>query len=187
MWPATTVVSATRNRKGVKTLMVLLASEFDKSRFLKAADLQKEKKFRVSKVTVEVLGQGNDKERKPVVWFTNDERGLVLNKTNRHTLKDAFGDNMEAWVGKIIIVFPTMTDIRGKPTPALRVRIPPPKQATMTGNGQAAPQPKPEPPAPSKPTVEQQLDEFGQSQLSEKKPSIADDLDDEIPSDGARA
>jgi len=159
--------------------MVLLASEFDKSRFLKDADLDKEKKFRISKVTAEVLGQGDDKERKPIVWFTNDERGLVLNKTNLRALQGAFGDNMEAWVGKVVVVFPTMVDMRGKMTPALRVRIPAPKQTTIAGHGQAAPQPKPASPAPSKSAAEQ-LDEFGQSQLSEK-PSIADDLDDEIP------
>jgi len=161
--------------------MVLLASEFDKSRFLKAADLDKEKKFRISKVTAEVLGQGDSKERKPIVWFTNDEHGLVLNKTNLRALKDAFGDNMEAWAGKVIVVFPTMTDLRGKMTAALRVRIPPPKQTAMAGNGQAAamsPQPKSALPAPSKSTAEQ-LDEFGQSHSSEK-PDIADDLNDEI-------
>jgi hypothetical protein len=163
--------------------MVLLASEFDKSRFFKAVDLEKEKKLRISKVTVEVLGMGDDKERKPVVWFTNDERGLVLNKTNLRALQGKFGDNMEAWAGKIITVFPTMTDLRGKLTAALRVRIPPPKQATTAGNGQAVPQPKPASPAVS--TVEQ-LDEFSQPQSSEK-PSIAEDLDDEIPSEGVRA
>jgi len=164
--------------KGGEKGMVLLASEFDKSRFLKAADLDKEKKFRVSKVTVEVLGQGDNKERKPIVWFTNDERGLVLNKTNLRALKEAFGDNMEAWAGKVVVVFPTMTDLRGRMTPALRVRVPPPKQATMAGNGQAAPQPKPATPAPPKSTTEQ-LDEFGQSQSSEK-PSLSEDLNDEI-------
>ena len=68
----------------------------------------------------------------------------------------------------IIIVFPTHTDYAGKTVGALRVRMPPPKQATM-GNGQptgakevldsfaAPPEPKPEP-----------------------KPPLKDDLDDEI-------
>ena len=85
-------------------------------------------------------------EKKLVVWFTNDERGLVLNKTNNRTIRGAFGDPVADWVGKIIIVFPMMTDVRGKMTPALRVRIPPPKQATAapqqpvtSGNGAAAP------------------------------------------------
>ena len=113
---------------------------FDKSRFLKAADLSGEKKFRIKSVSVEEIGT-DKKERKPVIWFTNDERGLALNLTNLRTLSGAFGDNMEAWAGKIIVMFPTMVDMRGKMVPALRVRIPPPKQAS--GNGQTVSAPKP--------------------------------------------
>jgi hypothetical protein len=142
--------------------VVLLASEFDKSRFLKAADLDGEKKFRIKNVTAETVGMGDEKERKPVVWFTNDERGLLLNKTNLRSLAGAFGDNMEAWVGKIIVVFSTMTDLRGKMVSALRLRIPPPKQATA-GNGQAATAPATEP------------------VQTPAKPSSAINLDDEIP------
>ena len=59
----------------------------------------------------------------------------MLNKTNNRTLRGAFGDAADGWVGKIIVVFPTMADFRGKMGPALRVRIPPPKQAS----GRAAP------------------------------------------------
>jgi hypothetical protein len=141
--------------------MVLLASAYDQSRFFKAADLTQEKKLRIKEVTEESVG--DEKKRKPVLWFTNDERGLVLNTTNRHTLMGAFGDNMEAWAGKIIVMFPTMTDLRGKMVPALRVRIPPPKQATA-GNGQAAAKPaRSEPPPPPPATT-----------------TLADDLDDEI-------
>jgi hypothetical protein len=151
---------------------MLLASQFDKSRFLKAADLDGEKKFRIKSVSVEEIG--DKKERKPVLWFTNDERGLVLNTTNRHTLSGAFGDNMEAWAGKIIVVFPTMVDMKGKMVPGLRVRIPAPKQATA-GNGQAA--------APARP--KSTLDAFaGETEPPAKpaaKPSLTDELDDEIP------
>ena len=76
-------------------------------------------------------------EKKLVVWFTNDERGLVLNKTNNRTIRGAFGDDTADWIGKIIVVFPTMTDFRGKMTPALRVRIPPPKQASSGSSATA--------------------------------------------------
>ena len=69
--------------------------------------------------------------------------------------------------------FPTMVDMRGKMTPALRVRIPPSKGGN--GPGVAVP-PQPPPPTPS---AQQQLDEFGQAQ-SPEKPSLSDDLDDEI-------
>ena len=83
--------------------MVLLASNFDKSKYLKAADLDKEKKFRIKSATDEVVGMGDDKEHRLVLWFTNDERGLVLNRTNIRILREAFGDAVDSWVGKIIV------------------------------------------------------------------------------------
>jgi hypothetical protein len=113
--------------------MVLLASSYDQSRFLKAQDLPAEKKLRVKTVTEEEVGLGKDKERKLVVWFTNDNRGLVLNRVNNRTLRGAYGDVCDSWAGKVIAVFPTMAEFRGTMKPALRVRILPPK-----GNGQPA-------------------------------------------------
>src|SRR4029453_13752400 len=104
--------------------MVLLASNYDQSRFLKAQDLTAEKKFRIKNVTEEEIGIGKDKERKLVVWFTNDARGLVLNRVNNRTIRGAFGDTCESWTGKIIIAFPTMADSPGRMKPALRGRIP---------------------------------------------------------------
>jgi hypothetical protein len=160
--------------------MVLLASTYDQSRFLNAADLQCEKKFRIKSVTEELIGA--EKERKLVVWFTNDKRGLVLNKTNNRTIRAAFGDAVDGWVGKIIIIFPTMVDMRGKLTPALRVRIPPPKQAggiaavspsnpPQSGNGAATPAPAP--------TTTALVDD---PELADEPPkSVGDELEDEIP------
>jgi hypothetical protein len=150
--------------------MVLLASAYDQSRYFKAAVLEREKKLRIKAVTEESIGIGAEKEKKLVVWFTNDERGLVLNKTNNRTLRGAFGDDCAGWVGKVIVLFPTTDEFRGKMGPALRVRIPPPK-----GNGQTAAQPKP----PTDPP-----DEAVEPKQSSKKPaaqpSLSDELDDEI-------
>jgi hypothetical protein len=155
---------------------MLLASDYDKSKYLKASDLDHEKKFRIKTVTEEELGVGKDKEKKLVVWFTTDERGLVLNKTNNRTLRGAFGDPVAGWVDKVIVVFPTEVDVRGKMGPALRVRIPPPKKPTATaepaqpvkssGNGAAA--------APPPPAVDPEL-------APDPKLSAADEMDDEIP------
>ena len=166
--------------------MVLLASSFDKSKYLKAADLEKEKKFRIKSATDEVVGMGDDKERKLILWFTNDDRGLLMNRTNIRVLRDAFGDTVDSWVGKIIVVYPTSVDFRGKLVPALRVRIPPVKQpAAASGNGAAA----------AAPSVKQQLDAFGLPPASpqattamladpeladEPKKSLAEEMDDEI-------
>ena len=151
---------------------MVLASDFDKSKYLCAEDLKSEKKFRIKAVTVEAVGTGSEKEEKLVVWFTNDKRGLVLNKTNNRTLRGAFGDDVSGWKDKIISLFSTMVDLRGKMVGGLRVRIPP-----KGGNSQAvAAPPQPSPPTPS---ARRQLDEFGQAQPREK-PSLSDDLDDEI-------
>ena len=93
-------------------------------------------------------GQDGKAEKKLLVWFTNSEQGLPLNKTNLRTLQGAFGDDTADWKGKVIVIFPTMTDFRGKMAPALRVRIPPPKQPdaaaapqqpVTSGNGASAP------------------------------------------------
>ena len=161
--------------------MALLASTYDQSRFLKAADLKGEKKFRIKNVTEELVGTEAQKEKKLVVWFTNDERGLVLNKTNNRAIRGAYGDDTAGWVGKIIAVFPTMVDMRGKMTPALRVGIPPPKQGTaaapapeavQSGNGAAAVAPTQKLMAAA-PPVDPELED------DPVKP-LADELNDEI-------
>jgi hypothetical protein len=171
------------NTKTQEADMVLLASNYDQSRFLNAVDLAGEKKFRIKEVTEEEVGQDKDKTKKLVVWFTNDKRGLVLNKTNNRTLRGAFGDDCSNWKDKIVVVFPTMVDLRGRMVPGLRVRIPAPKQA---GNGAAQAKPAPAPvddnleippslkresPKPKNP-VDPELDEL---------PVSASDPDDEIP------
>ena len=154
--------------------MTLLASDYDKSKYLKATDLEREKKFRIKGTSEEVFEDHDKKEKKLTVWFTNDERGLVLNKINNHTIRGAYGDPLAGWVGKIIVIFPTLADNRGKITPALRVRIPPPKQPTVTtappqqpatsGNGapaKAAPPADPElEPDPVKSAAEEMDDEI---------------------------
>ncbi len=121
--------------------MVVLASSYDESRYFKAADLAAEKKLRIKNVTEEQIGMDKDKEQKLVVWFTNDKHGLILNRVNNRTIRSAFGDAVDGWTGKIIVVFPTMAEFRGKMGPALRVRIPPPKQPTTAPA--APPQPSP--------------------------------------------
>jgi hypothetical protein len=141
--------------------MVLLASKYDQSQFFKTEELATEKKLKIKNVTEQEVGVGKDKEWRLVVWFTNDPRGLILNKTNNRTLRGAFGDDTAGWSGKIIILFPTQAEFRGQMTPGIRVRIPPPK-----GDGQAAAQPATPPPAPPK--------------VEPTEIDVDDDLNDEI-------
>ena len=123
--------------------MPLLASSYDQSKYFKAQDITAEKKLKIKAVTEEEIGVGKDKEKKLVVWFTNDPRGLVLNRVNNRTLRGAFGDPVSGWIGKIIIAFPTQDEFRGRMVPVIRLRIPPRKQGA---NGQTAAKPPPVPP-----------------------------------------
>jgi hypothetical protein len=161
-------------------ILMLLASQYDKSKYLKAADLDHEKKFRIKAVTEEMIGQDRDKEKKLVVWFTNDERGLVLNRINNRAIRGAFGDDVAGWANKIIVVFPTTAEFRGKMGPALRVRIPPPKQA---GQAEAVPKPSPKPSSSGNgAAVTAKAEKAADDPEVEPDPvpSLADDLKDEI-------
>ena len=162
--------------------MVLLASDYDKSRFLKADGFDGDRKFRIKTVSEEIVGAGADKEQKLVVWFTNDERGLVLNRVNNRTLRGAFGDDTAGWAGKVIIIFPMMVEMHGKMVPGLRVRIPPPKH-----DGQAVAAPKPKPSgngqtavAKPKPSVREEHDDIDASP-AQSQTTDADEFDDEVP------
>jgi hypothetical protein len=150
---------------------MLLASTYDESRYFRAADLAAEKKLRIKNVTEEQIG--TDKDKDLVVWFANDKRGLVLNRTNNRTIRGAFGDPVDGWTNKVIVLFPTQADFRGRMVPALRVRIPAPKQAA--GNGQTVAKSKAATPKP--PVADDQLDdEVSATPQSE----TAVDFDDEI-------
>src|SRR6516165_10232480 len=109
--------------------MVLLASKYDQSRFFRAEDLTWDKMLRIKSVTEEMIGQGAGQQKKLVVWFTNNPKGLALNRTNNRTIRGAYGDDVAGWIGKLIELFRTKADFRGELVDALRVRIPPPKQA----------------------------------------------------------
>ena len=145
--------------------MVLLASSYDQSKYFKAADLEDEIRLKIKNVSEEKIGLGLEQEVKLVVWFTNDKRGLVLNRTNNRTIRTAFGDAVDGWSGKIIVLFPTTAEFRGKMGPALRVRIPPPK-----GDGcRVAPTPVRKP--QSKPLADED-DDFDEAEL------LDDDISD---------
>ena len=82
--------------------------------------MKQDKKLRIRSVTSEGFDKEGGQERKLVLWFSNDDRGLVLNKSNNRTLRGAFDDDTANWVGKVIVVFPMMTEFRGKMVNALR-------------------------------------------------------------------
>jgi len=160
--------------------MVILASSYDESQYFKS-DLAAEKKLRIKNVTEEQIGMDKDKEQKLVVWFTNDKRGLILNRVNNRTIRSAFGDAVDGWTGKIIVLFPTTAEFRGKMGPALRVRVPPPKQPPTAP---AAP-PQPSPSGNGATAALQPAESTSSAVDPELEPDhvkpLGEDMDDEIP------
>jgi hypothetical protein len=125
--------------------MVLLASSFDQLKYFRAEDLTEEKTLRIKGVTEEMIGQGAKQEKKLVVWFTNSKKGLVLNKTNNRTIRGTYGDDTDGWKDKLIVLFPTQTDLGGKLVGALRVRLPLKQNPNVTTKSAAKPTAEPAP------------------------------------------
>lgn len=97
------------------------------SNYLKAADIEGgDMVLTISKVVMETVGD----DEKPIVYFAEMDKGLVLNKTNANTIKGLTSSpNTDDWVGKRISLFATEVDFQGKQTMALRVRMRPPDAA----------------------------------------------------------
>lgn len=88
--------------------------------YLKAEDLGgKEVPVTIEKIEVIKL---NEKD-KLFASFTGKEKGLVLNKTNAAIIGKEYGDDYNAWAGKSILLFPTVTEFEGKTVDCIRLRI----------------------------------------------------------------
>lgn len=116
------------------------------SKWLKSGDIgDDDMVLTIRAVEIEEVGQGDDAEHKPVVYFNETEKGMVLNKTNADAISKLHGPETDGWVGKAIALFATEVDFAGKQTLALRVRLKAPKVAAVkpataaqNGNGHKA-------------------------------------------------
>lgn len=114
------------------------------SKYLKAADLQgKTVRVTIRTVLMEAIGQGNNADQRPILYFQGKEKGLVLNKTNATTISTFYGPDTDDWTGRDLELFSVMTDYQGRPVEGLRVRIP----RLSTGPTQQR-QPEPPPATP---------------------------------------
>lgn len=101
------------------------------SSYLKAADfpLNQDAILTMHSVRVEkVGGNQNPDEQKPVLYFHETDKGLVLNVTNAKTIEVLYGPETTAWSNRQISLFTMQTEFQGKPTMAIRVRMQAPQQ-----------------------------------------------------------
>ena len=64
-----------------------------------------------------------DDGTKPVCWFEESSKGLILNRTNFKSIVKLHGAESDDWQGKLITLFGTEVAFRGTPTLAIRVRL----------------------------------------------------------------
>lgn len=107
---------------------------FDRD-YIGAFDLQgRDVVVTISKVIGgELTAMGGRKSKKPILYFENKDKGMIMNKTNSKTVAAMFGNFVETWVGKRITLFVGMTrdPSTGGDIECLRVRpvTPPEKEA----------------------------------------------------------
>ena len=116
------------------------AAEMYPSNYLKASDVGDAKLIlTIDKITTEELGQGADKEVRPVVYFQGKEKGVVCNKTNWNTLITLFGYETDDWTGKKVRLMVQEVAYQGKQTPALRFSsMPVPQDGPVKPSGKPA-------------------------------------------------
>ena len=125
---------------------------------LKAADLGKQE------IRVQIAGIGlvefdekdGRKKRMLELSFLNIEKTLPLNKTNAEAIAYAYGGDTDAWVGKVIILYPTMVSFGDNMVEAIRIR---PELPQATG---LQPPPQIQQPTQGPQHVSQSLPQAGQ-------------------------
>ena len=95
------------------------------SDYLKSGDIVDDETMTLTVNNVETrsIGQGENEQEKPVVFFDEVEKGLVLNKTNAGIISEMYGPETDGWIGKKLTLFVAQVDFQGKPTQALRVKL----------------------------------------------------------------
>lgn len=69
----------------------------------------------------EMIAHGGKKETKPVLYFRENKKGFVLNKTNAKTIAVLFGSETGQWEGKQITLYTEEVQAFGATYNALRV------------------------------------------------------------------
>jgi hypothetical protein len=86
------------------------------SKYFKADDLSpgETKTLIISQFAMENVGAEGRAETRPVLYFSNHEQGLVLNKTKAEILAEALGPETDAWPGHAIVIVKGSTTFQGR-------------------------------------------------------------------------
>ena len=93
-------------------------------KYLKAGDVSETGDvFTIKGCEMEELGQGADKQIKPVLYFEDEEKGFVLNKTNFKTIVELTGQgDSDDWAGVEVTLFTTEVQFGADMVESIRVK-----------------------------------------------------------------
>ena len=93
------------------------------SKYFKASDFESDTVLVMSHVTIETIGQGREAKESPILHFRDEEKALVLNKTNAGTITKLYGDDTDNWDGKPITLYATEVQFGNEMVMSVRVRL----------------------------------------------------------------
>ena len=104
-------------------------NEMFPSKYISADDLEGEDRVvSISKISIERMKtKEGGEEEKPVIWFRNVDKGMVLNRTNADRITAQHGDETDNWVGKQVTLTTESVTAFGETKWAVRVKAVPPK------------------------------------------------------------
>ena len=97
-------------------------SEMFPSRFFRATDIPRRgQTLVITDVSQEEVSDGETKQTKWALKFKDEDRLLVLNKTNATILAEAFGSDTDRWVDKAVALRTEKVSFGGRMTDGIRV------------------------------------------------------------------
>lgn len=99
------------------------------SKYLSAKDLPPNAFVRVTidTVVVEMMDESSG-ETKPIAYFMGKQKGMPINRTNAQVIAQQYGEETDDWAEKDILLYVTDVPFQGRLVPAIRVKIPGPRQ-----------------------------------------------------------
>lgn len=98
-------------------------SELFPSKYLKAADATPALALTIARVVWEKMkDKDGNEEDKPVMFFYEQEKGMVLNRTNANTVTHLYGSDVDKWTGQRVVLGTEVVTAFGESKPALRFK-----------------------------------------------------------------
>jgi hypothetical protein len=118
----------------------MLISKMFSRKYFKSDDFKGDRRLTltIAEVVPEIIKGEDGEEEKWVVYFEEEDRGLVLNVTNARTLEEFSGsDDSDDWIGLRVTLFTTRVDFAGKRVSGIRIDPAPSKPSGGTGGARA--------------------------------------------------